>query len=98
MLRALAAFGVRLATGARVASHVGFALYAGSLAVQPAGFALRVTLSGRAPVSNMYESVIFVAFMAAVFALALELVYRRTVIALAGAAVATLGLILADQL
>jgi cytochrome c-type biogenesis protein CcsB len=62
------------------------------------GFYLRIGLSGRAPVGNMYETVIFVAFMAALFALILELIYRRAVIALAGAAVASLALILADQL
>jgi ABC-type transport system involved in cytochrome c biogenesis permease subunit len=36
--------------------------------------------------------------MAGIFALVLELIYRRRVIALAGAAVATFGLVLADQL
>jgi ABC-type transport system involved in cytochrome c biogenesis permease subunit len=59
---------------------------------------MRMAISGWAPVTNMYESVIFVAFMAGIFALVLELIYRKSVIALAGALVSTLGLILADQL
>jgi ABC-type transport system involved in cytochrome c biogenesis permease subunit len=46
----------------------------------------------------MYESIIWVAFMTGVFALLLELVYRRRVIALAGALASTLGFVLADQL
>lgn len=69
-----------------------------SLVLQTVGFVVRTAVAARAPVANMYETVIFVAFMAAVFALALELLYRSRVIALAGALVATLGLILADQL
>lgn len=73
-------------------------IYAASLVLQLAGFTLRTLIAGRAPVANMYETVIFVAFMSAVFALLLEAVYRSRVIGIAGALVATLGLILADQL
>src|SRR5918911_292526 len=54
--------------------------------------------SGRPPVSNMYESVIWVAFMTAVFGLVLEGLYRRRLIALAGAVVSTFAFLLADQL
>jgi ABC-type transport system involved in cytochrome c biogenesis permease subunit len=57
-----------------------------------------VTISGRPPVSNMYESIIWVAFMTASFGLLLELIYRRGVISLAGALVSTLCFALADQL
>lgn len=76
----------------------GLGLYLTSLLIQYVGFYSRIAISGRAPVGNMYETVIWVAFMSAIFALVLELIYRRKVIALAGALVATLGLILADQL
>jgi len=68
------------------------------LAIQSFGFYARVSISGRAPVGNMYETIIWCAFMSAVFALVLELIYRRKVLAIAGALVATLGLILADNL
>src|SRR5207237_5883682 len=67
-------------------------------AFQCFGFFTRIYISGRAPVSNMYETVIWVAFMSAVFALVLELVYRRTVILLAGALMSFFGMILADQM
>jgi ABC-type transport system involved in cytochrome c biogenesis permease subunit len=98
MLAALVAFITSMALGSRVCYVVAFALYLGSLALQLFGFFVRIYLSGRAPVGNIYETVIFTAFMAAIFAAILELIYRRRVIGLAGAAVATLGLVLADQL
>jgi ABC-type transport system involved in cytochrome c biogenesis permease subunit len=62
------------------------------------GFTARVWVTGRPPVSNMYESVIFVAFMTSVFGLVLELVYRQGIIALAASLVSWLGYVLADQL
>lgn len=77
---------------------IGAICYVGGLLVQVCAFALRTTIAGRAPVGNLYETVVFVAFLSAFFALVLEAIYRRRVIALAGAAVGTLGLMLADQL
>jgi ABC-type transport system involved in cytochrome c biogenesis permease subunit len=98
MLAAVLTLVLSLLVGVRALYLAGLGFYVASLLVQGLGFFLRITISGRAPVSNMYETVIFVAFMSALFALILELIYRRTVICLAGAAVATLGLVLADQL
>jgi len=98
MLAALVLVGTSLMSGARLCYLAGMSIYVASLTVQALGLALRIVIAGRPPVSNMYESVIFVAFMAAVFALILEWIYRRGFIALAGAAVAALGLMLADQL
>src|SRR5262249_54365181 len=69
----------------------GLLTYGGSLACAVAGFYCRVSISGRPPVSNMYESIIWVAFMSAVFGLVLELIYRPGVIALTAALVSTLG-------
>jgi ABC-type transport system involved in cytochrome c biogenesis permease subunit len=82
----------------RVLYVAGLLAYAGSLAWAVNGFYCRVSISGRPPVSNMYESIIWVAFMTACFGLVLELVYRRGIIGLAGALVSTLGFVLADQL
>ncbi len=59
------------------------------------GFYLRILITGWAPVTNMYETVIWVALVTAVLALAFELIYRRTFTALAGAGVALLGTITA---
>lgn len=82
----------------RLAYGVGLLAYVGSLGWAVAGFYCRIAIAGRPPVSNMYESIVWVAFMTAVFGLVLELVYRRRVIALAAALVSTSGLVLADQL
>lgn len=98
MFASALAFLVGLALQRRFARSVALGLALLSLAVQGAGFWLRMAISGWAPVSNMFESVVFAAFVAGVLALALELADRRCVIGLAGAAVATFGLILADQL
>ena len=53
------------------------------------GFSLRVLITGWAPVTNMYETVIFVAAMSSILGLVLEAVYRRTFAALAGSMIAT---------
>jgi ABC-type transport system involved in cytochrome c biogenesis permease subunit len=96
------ASGILLANSMVFSSKAAYSLgllgYLASLGFQAFGFFSRVAISGRPPVSNMYETVIWVSFMSAIFGLILELVYRRKVIALAGAMVATLGLVLADQL
>ena len=60
------------------------------------GFGLRVYLTGRPPVSNMYESVVWVSWGAMVFALIFEGLYRRYFILLSGAITAVLCLITAD--
>ena len=61
------------------------------------GFAMRVLISGRAPVTNMYESVIYLALGVSLFGCIFELIYRRRYILTAAAALATVALILADN-
>lgn len=61
------------------------------------GFAMRVVISGRAPVTNMYESVIYVGGGVALFGLIFELIYRKKYILTAAAAVSTITLLLADN-
>lgn len=60
------------------------------------GFAVRVYLAGRPPVSNMYETVVWVAWGGVVFASVLEFIYRSRVILLAGALAGTVALVVAD--
>ncbi len=62
------------------------------------GFALRCWIAGRPPVSNMYESVVWVSWAVVLFSIFLFLVYRSRYLWMASAAVATFGLILADNL
>ena len=58
-------------------------------------FTSRVRISGWAPVTNMYETVIWVSAVAAVLGLVFELIYRKAYAALAGSGVALLGTVLA---
>jgi ABC-type transport system involved in cytochrome c biogenesis permease subunit len=82
----------------RVLYALGLLGCAGSLAWAVVGLWCRIVISGRPPVGNMYESIIWVAFLAAGFGLVLEVLYRARVIALAAALVSALGFVLADQL
>jgi ABC-type transport system involved in cytochrome c biogenesis permease subunit len=74
---------------------LGMLALAAGIALEVYGFSLRIRISGWAPVTNMYETVIWVALVAAVLAFVFELVFRRTYTALAGSAVALLGTITA---
>jgi cytochrome c-type biogenesis protein CcsB len=72
-------------------------LYGASFFIQVYGFALRCWIAGRPPVSNMYESVLWVSFGCMLFGLVLELIYRKRVIALGSLIFATVALIIADN-
>lgn len=74
----------------------GMGLFGLSFLLQVYGFGLRSWIAGRPPVSNMYESVIWVAFGSMLFGLVLESVYRRRVIALGALIFSALALIIAD--
>ncbi|OQW52810.1 MAG: hypothetical protein A4S09_08175 [Proteobacteria bacterium SG_bin7] len=60
------------------------------------GFALRIYITGRPPVSNMYETVVWVAFGALVFAAFIERATKHRLVMLGGCLVAVFCLILAD--
>lgn len=60
------------------------------------GFSLRIYLTGRPPVSNMYESVVWVSWGALLFAMIFEAIYRRRFILIGGSIVGVLCLIVAD--
>lgn len=61
------------------------------------GFALRVYLTGRPPVSNMYETVVWMAWGAVVFSSILEMVYKFRFILLAGTLAGFIGMVIADS-
>ena len=73
-----------VSTGAAISLHV-------------LGFALRIYLAGRPPVSNMYETVVWVAFGVCVFAMVIEALYRWRFALFAGTSVSAFCLILADN-
>ena len=73
-------------------------LLAGSgFLLQAAGLASRVLIAGRPPVTNMYESVIWVAFGTILFALIFETIYRAGYFLLGAVPVAVASMILADS-
>lgn len=77
--------------------RAGMALFLASFVTQAYGFGLRCYIAGRPPVSNMYESVIWVAFGCMLFGLILESIYRKRVIALGSLIFATIALVIADN-
>ncbi len=75
----------------------GWASFVAGTVAMLAGFGMRVAISGRAPVTNMYESVVYVGLGVAALGIVLELVCRRRLILTAAAGVATVALVLADN-
>ncbi len=75
----------------------GWIAFAAALVAMLVGFGMRIAISGRAPVTNMYESVIYLGLGVALFGLIFELIYRKQYILTASTAVATVALILADN-
>lgn len=61
------------------------------------GFAFRIYLSGRPPVSNMYETVVWASFGVVMFSIILELIYRFKIYLLAGSLMGLFALIVADS-
>jgi cytochrome c-type biogenesis protein CcsB len=82
--------------GRRWAYLGAIAVFVGAMLLHVGSFAWRCSVTGWAPVTNMYETVVWVSLMAAVFALGIELFYRNATVAIAGAAAATIGGIIAD--
>ncbi len=74
---------------------LGLAAFAAGIAFEVYGFVLRVRISGWAPVTNMYETVIWVALVASILGMVMEAIYRKTYAALAAAGVALVGTTLA---
>lgn len=62
------------------------------------GFALRVFVSGRAPVTNMYETTLWVGFGTILFGAPLARIYRSTTILAAVSAAGAVVFLLADNL
>jgi ABC-type transport system involved in cytochrome c biogenesis permease subunit len=95
----LAAVGMLLHLGSRWRAFYFSALlaYFAAMAAMVTGFCMRIAISGRAPVTNMYESVVWVGFGVAILGLIFEVIYRKKYILTAAAAVSSVALILADN-
>jgi ABC-type transport system involved in cytochrome c biogenesis permease subunit len=72
------------------------AFYGAGVLAMLIGFSLRAIIAGWVPITNMYESVVFVALATAIFGISLELIHRKHYVLTAAAAVSTLALLLAD--
>ncbi|CAN5493833.1 hypothetical protein BH09VER1_BH09VER1_42570 [soil metagenome] len=93
----LAAGIVLVATRGRRAGYVvAWALAVAGFLCQIEGFVARMIIAGRPPVTNMYESIVWVAFGCILFALLFEAIYRSRYFLLGAIPVAVLSLFLAD--
>ncbi|NER25995.1 MAG: cytochrome c biogenesis protein CcsA, partial [Symploca sp. SIO1C2] len=72
--------------------------FTSGLLIQGYGFIERMQIAGRPPVTNMYESVIWVGFGVAAIALLFESIYRAKYYLLAAAPLSVICLVLADSL
>jgi len=82
--------------GRKIGYILGWVLAGTGALFQIAGFASRILIAGRPPVSNMYESIIWVAFGAVLFALIFEAIHRGRYFLLGATFAAVLPLVLAD--
>lgn len=78
--------------------RVGLASLALGFLIHTYGFGLRCWISGRPPVTNMYESVIWVTWGSVLFSLLIWWGYKNLVIPTASLVFAIAGLVLADNL
>lgn len=80
----------------KAAWGISLALFVSAFAIHAYGIYLRCMIAGRPPVTNMYESVVWVGAGCAFFGLCFELIHRPKYYMLAASIMAVLTLILAD--
>lgn len=83
-------------TGSTKWTFLSWTLIAIGFLIHNYGFALRVYLTERPPVSNMYETVVWVAWGTVVFAAVLEWFHKTRFVLIAGTLVAVFCLVIAD--
>lgn len=87
---------ISLASGARWAAAGGIAAFGVGAALHAVGIVMRVTIGGRPPVSNFYETMLWLPFVAVVLSLIFERIYRARYFGLSAALLAAIALTLAD--
>jgi ABC-type transport system involved in cytochrome c biogenesis permease subunit len=85
-------------TKARVSQYLGAAFLFSAFGVHAYGFFMRCMIAGRPPVTNMFESVIWVTWGCVLFSLFIWAAYKNSVIPTAASVFAIVGLVLADNL
>jgi len=83
-------------SAARGVQWTGLGALALALALHVTGFALRCFVAGRPPVSNMYESIVWVSFGAVAFSWIIYFFQRHRVLLGVGSILGALGLLAAD--
>jgi ABC-type transport system involved in cytochrome c biogenesis permease subunit len=96
-LMAAIALGIALVNPIALWYRSGLVFYIVSLLWQIYGFSIRCWIAGRPPVSNMYESIIWVAFGCMFFGLLFEWIYRKRLMAIGAAIFGLIALIIADN-
>jgi len=95
-LVALVALLAGLSLESRVMPAVGYAAMAAGLALHSYGLGVRALIAGRAPVTNMYESIVFAAWGVVALGLAFAALHRSRLIAACAAGLAVPFLLIAD--
>ena len=79
------------------APHFALSFFCIAFVFHTFGFFLRCYLAGRPPVTNMYESIIWVAWAAAFFSSILGLIYRKTILPASAAWFAFFALLIGES-
>jgi len=87
-----------LRKGGRKLRNIGVAIALVGLAFQAAGIVMRCVIAGRPPVTNMYESIIWVSFAVSFFGMIFFTRYRTPVYLLAALPVTLIALLLVHQM
>jgi cytochrome c-type biogenesis protein CcsB len=87
-----------LVTDKKPFSRLGLVVLVSAFAMHTYGFILRCLISGRPPVTNMYESVIWVSWGCMVFAFIIWASYKTAIIPTAASVFTIVALVLADNL
>jgi cytochrome c-type biogenesis protein CcsB len=82
----------------RVLQNIGVAVAILGLAFQASGIAMRCMIGGRPPVTNMYESIIWVSFAVSFFGMIFFVRYRALMYLLAALPVTLIALLLVHQM
>jgi cytochrome c-type biogenesis protein CcsB len=91
-------FALSMGLKSRGAYFAAWVFYLGGFALSTYALYLRVLIAGRPPVSNMYESVVYMGWGVLLFAGMFELIYRQRIFGLCGSAMGVLVLTMADML
>lgn len=81
----------------KTVKRVALSIFILGFGIHTFGFVLRMLIAGRPPVTNMYESIIWVAWGSALFSLVFWAFYRSTLLPAIAACVATLGLLVGES-